>query len=314
MQAGAWWPVVALASRDGARARAAAGRLGIPRSYGSYEALLDDPDVEAVYIPLPNHLHVPWSARAAQAGKHVLCEKPIALTADEARELLPVRDRARVLIGEAFMVRTHPRWLRVRELVRSGRIGEPRMITGHFSYFRRDPGDIRSHLEFGGGALLDIGCYPVTLARWIFGAEPVEVMALIERDPELGVDRLCSAVLRFPKGQAGFSCGGQLVLHQRMEIMGTRGRIEVPIPFNTPGDRPTRLLVDDGRNLAGGGIEEIEFPAANQYQAQGEAFSRAIRGLGPVPVPLEDAVANMAVLDALFRSATTGRWEAPATG
>ena len=309
MQRGTLSRIVAIASREGAKAAAAARALGIPRSHGSYDALLADPDVEAVYIPLPNHLHVPWSVRAAAAGKHVLCEKPIARTAAEARELLAARDRAGVLVGEAFMVRTHPQWLRVRELVAAGRIGDLTHVHGHFSYYRRDPNDVRSKPEWGGGVLLDIGCYPVTLSRWLYNAEPVAVAAELERDPEFRVDRLVSALLEFPAGQASFTVAGQAAHHQRMQILGTKGRIEVEIPFNPPPDHAARLFVDDGRDLKGAGIETITLEPANQFTLQGDRFSEAVRGRGTVPVPLEDAIANMAVLDALFRAADTGRWE-----
>ena len=301
--------IEAIASRDPARAAAAAKSLGIPRSHGSYEALLADPGIEAVYIPLPNHLHVPWTIRAAEAGKHVLCEKPIACTAAEARSLLAVRDRTGVQIGEAFMVRSHPQWLKVRELLAAGRIGELRLVLGHFSYYRRDPNDVRSRVEYGGGVLLDIGCYPVTLSRWLFGSEPVEVAAVLERDPDFKVDRLVSGLLRFPSGQACFTVAGQAAPFQRMQLVGTRGRIEVEIPFNAPPDRRCRLLVDDGRDLVGGGVETVTVEAANQYTLQGDDFAAAVRGRGVLPVPVEDAVANLAVLDALFRAAESGRWE-----
>jgi predicted dehydrogenase len=311
MQRGHASRVVAIASRDEERARTAAEELGIPRAHGSYEALLEDPEVEAVYNPLPNHLHVPWSIRAAEAGKHVLCEKPVGLDAAEVRRLIATRDRTGVRIGEAFMVRTHPQWLAAREMVRSGRIGELRLVTGHFSYFKRDPGDIRSRPEYGGGALMDIGCYPVTLSRWLFGQEPRRVLALIERDPELGVDHLTAGLLDFPGGQASFTCSMQLVPFQRMQVMGTKGRVEVEIPFNAPPDRPCRILVDDGRDLSGAGAETVEFPAVDQYTLQGDRFSEAVRGRGEVPVPLEDSLANLAVIDALFRSAESGRWEVP---
>jgi predicted dehydrogenase len=311
MQRGRVSEVVAIASRDGERARAAAEELGIPRAHGSYEELLEDPEVEAVYNPLPNHLHVPWSIRAAEAGKHVLCEKPVGLDAAEVRRLIAARDRTGVRIGEAFMVRTHPQWLATRELVRSGRFGELRLVTGHFSYYKRDPGDIRSRPEYGGGALMDIGCYPVTLSRWLFGQEPRRVLALIERDSELGVDRLTAGLLDFPGGQASFTCSMQLVPFQRMQVMGTSGRIEVEIPFNAPPDHPCRILLDHGRDVHGSGIEVVEFPAVDQYTLQGDRFSEAVRGRGEVPVPLEDSLANLAVLEALFRSADSGRWEAP---
>jgi len=304
--------VAAIASRDERKARDAATSLGIPRVYGSYEALLDDPEIEAIYNPLPNHLHVPWSVRAADAGKHVLCEKPIALSSNEARELLAARDRTGVQIAEAFMVRTHPQWLAARELVANGRIGELRLISGHFSYYRRDPADIRSRAEFGGGALMDIGCYPIMLSRWIFGAEPTGVIADVERDPDFGVDRLASAILHFAAGQATFSCAGQLVPYQRMHIYGTRGRIEVEIPFNAPHDRPTRIMIDDGRELGGASAEVVAFPATDQFALQAERFSDAVRGVGTIAVPLEDSVANMAVIDALMRSSATRQWESPA--
>src|SRR6266550_1339301 len=303
--------VVAIASRDISKARAAASRLCIPRAYGSYQELIDDPDIEAIYNPLPNHLHVPWSIRAAEQGKHVLCEKPIALTAREARELLEARDRTGVQIGEAFMVRTHPQWLKVREIIASGRIGELRLIAGHFSYYRRDPGDIRSRVEWGGGALMDVGCYPITISRWLFDAEPTEVVGLIERDPDMKIDRMTSGLLRFEKGQATFSCATQLVPYQTMQIFGTTGRIAVEIPFNAPPRNECRIFVDDGSDLAGGGIEAIVFPAVDQYSVQADRFSEAIRGVGSVPVSLEDAMGNMAVIDALFRSAGSRAWEGP---
>jgi len=313
MQKSALAQVVAIASRDIAKSRAAANRLGIPRAYGSYQELIDDPDIDAIYNPLPNHLHVPWSIRAAERGKHVLCEKPIALTAREARELLEVRDRTGVQIGEAFMVRTHPQWHKVREIIASGRIGELRLITGHFSYYRRDPGDIRSRVEWGGGALMDVGCYPITISRWLFGAEPTEVMGLIDRDPDMQVDRLTSGMLRFERGQATFSCATQLVHYQAMQIFGTTGRIDVRIPFNPPPGDECRIFVDDGRDVEGSGIETITFPPVDQYTLQADRFSEAVRGVGSVPVSLEDAMGNMAVIDALFRSAESRQWERPAS-
>ena len=299
---------VAIASRDGAKARAAAMALGIPRAYGTYEELLADADVEAVYNPLPNHLHVPWSIRAAQAGKHVLCEKPIALTADEARSLVTTRDANGVQIAEAFMVRTHPQWREVKRLIEDGRIGELRLVTGHFSYYRRDPSDIRSNPAWGGGALMDIGCYPIFIARWMFGAEPTDVVAMIDRDPELEIDRLTSALLRFPAGQATFACGGQLVPYQRVNLYGERGRIDVEIPFNAPPDRQCRIFVDDGSKLGGASAVAVELPVADQYTLQADAFSEAVRGVGTVAVSLETAIGNMSVIDALFRSAIEGKW------
>lgn len=312
MQASARTPVVAIASRDRAKAETAARELGIARAYGSYEELLADSEVDAIYNPLPNHLHVPWTIRAAEAGKHVLCEKPIALSADEARQLLAVRQRTGVHIGEAFMVRSHPQWLAVREMVREGRIGTLRVVAGHFAYFKRDPNDVRSVPEWGGGGLMDVGCYPITMSRWLFGEEPESVVGSIDRDPELGIDRIASGLLRFPGGgQATFTCAMQLVHYQRMQLHGTSGRIELQIPFNAPNDRPCRIFVDDGSELGDSSARAIEFPAVDQYTLQAESFSAAIRGSAAVPVPLEDAIGNMAVIDAIFRSASSGRWERP---
>jgi predicted dehydrogenase len=311
MQRGEWCEIAAIASRYLPKAQQAAATLGIPKAYGSYEELLSDPDIEAVYNPLPNHLHVPWSIRAAEAGKHVLCEKPLALDAAEARQLLDAQTRTGVKMGEAFMVRTHPQWLRARELVRASRIGELRAVMGFFSYFNRDPANIRNVRAWGGGGLYDIGCYPINTSRFIFGEEPRRVVALLERDPEMQTDRLSSAMLDFPSGQAVFTCSTQLVPYQRMQICGTRGRIEIEIPFNAPPDRPCRLFVDDGSDLFGAAIQAETFPVCDQYTIQGDLFSRAVRGECEVPVPLADAVRNMAVIDALFRSAESGRWETP---
>jgi predicted dehydrogenase len=303
--------VVAIASRELAKAQTAATRLGIPRAYGSYEELIADRDVDVVYNPLPNHLHVPWSVRAADAGKHVLCEKPIAMSADEARQLRDARDRNGVVIGEAFMVRCHPQWLEVKRLVDSGAIGSLKLVSGHFSYSRRDPSDVRSHAEFGGGALMDIGCYPIMISRWLFGSEPIDVIGQIEYDPEFAVDRLGTALLRFANGQATFASAGQLVPYQKMQIFGTTGRIEVEIPFNTPPDRASRIFVDDGSRLGGLAAKAIEFPTADQYALQAERFVDAVRGDGSVPVSIDESIANMAVIDAIVLSGTSRRWEKP---
>jgi len=310
MQKGDWTEVVAIASRDIDQATKVAQQLGIPKAYGSYEELLADEEIEAIYNPLPNHLHVPWAMRAAEAGKHVLCEKPIGLNMEEAAQLLAVRDRTGMKIQEAYMVLTHPQWLATLELVKSGRIGELRTIHGFFSYFNQDSENIRNKVDIGGGALMDIGGYPITLARFIFREEPLRVVALIERDPKLGIDRLTSAILEFPAGQASFTCSTQLVPYQRMQLCGTRGRIEVEIPFNAPPDKPTRVFVHDGVDLAGSDPEVKEFPICDQYTIQADLFSRAILENSMQAIPLEDAVKNMAVIDAIFRSATSSAWEA----
>ena len=293
-------PVAAIASRSLEKAQRAADQLAIPRAYGSYEELLDDPDVEAIYNPLPNHLHVRWSVRALEAGKHVLCEKPIAMTAAEARTLRDAATRTGRLVGEAFMVRSHPQWHAVKRLVGDGRIGELQLVHGHFSYGRRAASDVRSRVEWGGGVLFDIGCYPITIARWMFGREPVSAVSAIERDPEFGVDRLTSGMLRFDRGHATFTVGGAMVPYQRIELFGDRGRIDVAIPFTPSAMTRARIVVND---------ETLELDAVDQYTLQGEEFSRAVRGEGSVPSTIDNAIANMSVIDALFRSAETASWQ-----
>jgi predicted dehydrogenase len=310
MQKGDWSEIAAIASRELHKAERAAQALGVPKAYGSYEELLADPTIEAIYNPLPNNLHVSWSIRAAEAGKHVLCEKPLSVTAEEAKSLLAVRDRTGVKIGEAFMVRRHPRWLRARGLVRAGRIGQLRVISSSFSYFNRDPGNIRNMPEYGGGALLDLGCYAVTLSRFMFGEEPARVIGLLERDPDAKTDRLASAILEFPSGQAVFTCSTQLAYHQRMALLGTTGRIEIERPVNPPNDQPTRILIDDNPgDPTGAGITAETIDTCDQFKIQGDLFSRAIREGGEVPVPLEDSIHNMRAIDAIFRSAESGKWE-----
>ncbi|HLK69219.1 MAG TPA: Gfo/Idh/MocA family oxidoreductase [Bryobacteraceae bacterium] len=309
MQRGKWCEIAAIASRDHSKAETAAESLGIPKAYGSYDQMLADPEIDAVYNPLPNHLHVPLSIRAAEAGKHVLCEKPIALNAVEALELIAARDRTGVIIGEAFMVQTHPQWNRTIEIVRSGRIGELRFAMGSFGYFNRVAENIRNIAAYGGGGLMDIGCYPIKTTRMVFGEEPIRVCGTLHRDPEFGTDILASAVLEYPSGQCIFGCSTQIVPNQSMQFFGTKGRIHLEIPFNAIPNETSRILIDDGRDLRGGGITVEEFAPCDQYTIQGDLFSRAIREGRRPPVPLEDSVRNMAVIDALFRSAESGKWE-----
>jgi predicted dehydrogenase len=307
MQKGELSAITAIASRDKRKAEDAATQLGIPKAYGSYEELLADPEIDAVYNPLPNNLHVPWSIQAAEAGKHVLCEKPISMTVADARRLLGVRDRAGVKIGEAFMVRTHPRWLRTRELVHAGRIGQLKLISGLFSYFNDDPANIRNIAESGGGALLDLGCYPITLSRFIFAQEPTEVFGTLERDPQTKTDILTSAILKFPSGQSQFTCSTQLAYFQRMQFAGTKGRIEIGFPINPPADQPSCISIGPLK----GPSEDIDvetFPYVDQFTVQGDAVSKAILENTQVPVPLEDSIKNMAVIEAVRRSAESLKW------
>lgn len=310
MQLGEYCSVTAIASRQLEKAQAAARRLGIEKTYGSYEELLADPDVDAVYLPLPNHLHVPWAIKALKAGKHVLCEKPIGLNAAEAQELLEAsRKFPRLKVMEAFMYRHHPQWQWAKKRVSEGKIGELRTIQSFFSYYNSDPNNIRNKADIGGGGLMDIGCYCISLSRFIFGAEPRRVCGIREEDPNMKVDRLTSAILEFSSGTSTFTCATQLVPYQRVNIFGTKGRIEIEIPFNTPSDRPCKVWYGDGNR-----VEEVILGVCNQYTIQGDLFSRAVLKDKEVPVPLEDAVANMQVIEAIISSARSRSWVNVETG
>jgi len=298
--------LAAIASRDPARARAVAAEFGIPRAYGSYEELLADPEVSVVYNALPNHLHVAWSIKALEAGKHVLCEKPVGVTAAEAQALLDVaRRHPRQKIMEAFMYRLHPQWRRAVRIVRDGGVGEPLVVQSFFSYFNDDPRDVRNQADLGGGALMDIGCYCISIARLVFGANPRRVVGLIDTDPRFATDRMTSALLDFGRQTSSFTCATQLQPYQRAHIVGTEGRIELEIPFNAPPDRPCRLWHQRGDQL-----NEIALEVCDQYTLEGDELSRAILDDTPVPTPLEDAVANMRAIDALVASARSGGWVA----
>ena len=304
IQAAEHCEVVAIASREEALATRVATELGIPTAHGSYEALLADPEVDAVYVPLPNHLHATWSIAAAQAGKHVMCEKPLATTVPDAERMIEAAERAGVHLMEAFMYRLHPSWLAVRELVASGRIGRLVAVQSWFSYHNDDPSNIRNILEAGGGALYDIGCYNVNLSRMLFGSEPDRVEAIIVRDAVGGTDIVTSGVLGFEGGIASFTCSTRAETDQRVHVYGTTGRIAVEIPFNIPPDRPTRVFVSAGGDPpVAPDTETLTFEAADPYTVEAEAFATAILDGRPVPVPPADAIANLRVIDAIFRAA-----------
>lgn len=305
MQKGKNLEVSAIASRDVAKANIVAQQLGIPKIYGSYEDLLTDPDVDAIYNPLPNHLHVPWTIKALEAGKHVLCEKPIGLNAREAQRLIEASSEyPHLKVMEAFMYRFHPQWIKAKELVQSGAVGKVKTLQSFFSYFNIDPLNIRNKADLGGGALMDIGCYCISFPRFIFDEEPGKVVGTMDRDPILLTDRLTSAQLDFPSGKTStFTCSTQLMPFQRALIFGDQGQIEVEIPVNAPPDQEARIVLRTRDKT-----EVFTFPPVDQYTLQGEAFSRAILNDSIVPSPLTDALNNMKVIDAIVQSAETGQW------
>ena len=308
MQKGQYSQVGAIASRSLDSAQKVASDLGIPKAYGSYEELLADPEIEAIYNPLPNDHHVAWTLAAARAGKHVLCEKPFSMNAKEAEQLREVASKVHIM--EAFMVRFHPQWQRARELVRSGALGELRTVQAFFSYFNRQSDNIRNRAEVGGGALYDIGCYAVVAGRFLFESEPLRVITLVDRDPDFQTDRTTSALLDFGGGRRlDFTVSTQSVPFQRLQAIGTKQRLELVIPFNAPLGGSTDLLLDDGSQIGGVSAMRETLPPCDMYTLQADAFSQAVRGEIPLPYGLDDAICNMRILDALFKSDQSGRWE-----
>ena len=307
MQQGKLSEIVAIASRTHESAREAAKNLKIPKAFGSYQDLLDDTSIDAVYIPLPNHMHVPWTIKALAANKHVLCEKPIALTATEAKELLKETEKfPHLKVMEAFMYRHHPQWIQALELINGGGIGMVKTVHSFFSYYNDDPENIRNMVDIGGGGLMDIGCYCISLARLIFDEEPQRVFGKIEYDPGFETDRICSGILDFVQGTSTFTCSTQLVPYQRVNVFGTQGRIEIEIPFNAPPDKPCKMLFQNNEI-----IEEIEIKICDQYTIQGDLFSLSVLKNEKVPTPIEDAVENMKVLEAVIQSAEKEEWCTP---
>ena len=300
--------VDAIASRDLSRARAAAAKLGIPKAYGSYEELLADPDVDAIYNPLPNHLHIDWTIEALKAGKHVLCEKPFGMNAKDAARVLKHAGTRHVM--EAFMIRFHPQWLKARDLIRSGKIGELKAVQVFFAYNNVDPKNIRNMADIGGGAALDIGGYGILSGRFTFEAEPKRIVSLVDRDPNFGTDRLMSIIADFGEGrQLTFTISTQIAAHQRVTLAGTKGRIEILIPFNAPQAAPVKIILDNGSKLGGESSKEIVIRSSDQYAEEADAFAKAVLGETELPYGPEDGVKMMKIIDAMFRSEKTGRWE-----
>lgn len=299
--------VQALASRSLEKAKAAADQLGIPRYFGSYEELIQDPEIDAIYIPLPNDLHVEYTLKCIEAGKHVLCEKPLALKSEEVNQLIAARDKHQVKVGEAFMVKSHPQWQKARELISQGVLGKVSLVHGFFSYHNTKPENIRNQPEHGGGAIWDIGCYPVFTSRYVLDEEPLRVMASIEYDQEFGTDKMANVILEFPSARAVFSVSTQLVPHQKIQFFGDRKQMEIKIPFNAPPDRACEIQIHQG-DLFNEKSEMLSIEICNQYTLQAEAFSKAILENTEVPVSLENARANGKILEAIFLSAKENRW------
>ena len=314
MQQSSLLKVAAIASRNLDSAQEHATRLGVPRAYGSYEELLADPAIEVVYIPLPNPMHVEWSIKAMEAGKHVLCEKPVAMNAQEAERLIPVRDRTGKLIEEGFPFVNHPQWHFIRKTIADDVIGKVRGVTAMMAYNNMDPANLRNRPDMGGGALYDAGCYVIQAVRLTFAAEPVRVMALFDIDPNFGTDRMISATLEFKEGHATFICSTQAGpttggSHQQFGVLGGKGWLRADFPFSHSTPSYCRISIGDTASLGGLPAREEAFNAVNQYQLQAERFSRLVRGQKVEAFPIENAVANMKVIDALFRSGKSKNWE-----
>jgi len=297
--------VLGIGSENSDFAKTIASQHGIERVYDSYDKVLEDPEIEAVYIPLPNHLHVEWSIKALAAGKHVLCEKPIGLNSTEAEKLLEASEQfPHLKIMEAFMYRHHSQWHKVKSIVEMGIIGKIRSVNLFFSYYNTDPNNIRNRIEVGGGALMDIGCYCISFSRFILNKEPEKVIGMMDMDPEMKTDRLTSGILSFSTGTtASFTCSTQLMPYQRVNIVGENGRIEVETPVNAPTDRMTHVWIHT-REF----IEEVTFNPENQYTLQADHFSRAIIEDRTIEFALNDSIQNMRVIDAIVRSNKEGRW------
>lgn len=302
--------LAAIASRDAARASEVAQQFDIPRTYSSYEALLADPDIDAIYNPLPNHLHVPMTLMALEAGKHVLCEKPLALTFAEADRLTDTARRCGKIVAEAYMTRHHPQWRRAKALVQAGRIGRLTGIQVLFSYCNTDPANVRNQADIGGGGLNDIGCYAIDAARFFFDSEPEALTATMDRDPAFGTDRLTTGAVRFSNGRhLGFTVATQSALVQQLTLLGTEGYITLDAPFNCPPDHAAHLVIDTGADLLGGGREVETIAPADQYRAQAESFTDQVLTGAPMPSSSADICRNAAALETLARAAETGRWE-----
>ncbi|MEX0882226.1 MAG: Gfo/Idh/MocA family oxidoreductase [Cyclobacteriaceae bacterium] len=307
MQNNELFEVYGIASRSNERAEAFAKELGIPKTFGSYEEMINDPEIDVIYNPLPNDLHVPYTLECIEAGKHVLCEKPMTLNAEEIEPLIKARNKHNVKVGEAFMVASSRQWVKARELVQKGYLGKIKAVNGFFSYYNVNKDNIRNIPENGGGAIWDIGCYPVFTSRFVLGKEPGRVVAMLEYDPNFRTDKLGSVLLDFHGIQMTFTVSTQLVPYQRMLFFGEEKILEVRIPFNAPLDKSNEIYIHDG-NFLDPRPEKISLPVSNQYTEQAIDFSNAILNNTDVPVSLENARENAKILQAIFASDKLEKW------
>ena len=296
--------VVAMASRNPIKSKEAAQEFDIPIFALSYDELISSDEVDAIYIPLPNHLHSEWTIKALEAGKPVLCEKPLAMDAQEAKQMADLSIKLGVPLMEGFMYRFHPLWQHIRNIIRTNQIGQINAIHTIFSYNNPSPTNIRNIKEYGGGALMDIGCYAISVPRFLLGREPKKVMATMVKHPEFKTDMHTSALLDFGDVNASFFVSTGSEAFQKVEIIGSAGTITVPIPFNTYVDTPSTITVNTGQ-----GERKVEFPTCDPYGIMFDAFSESLIEQKPVPVPIEDAIHNMKVVDAVVASAKSGTWE-----
>ena len=286
--------IEAIASRYLSRAQSVADQFQIKKAFGSYEDMLLDSNIEAIYIPLPNRLHVEWIIKSLEVGKHVLCEKPIGMNSSEMMLLNKTKRKyPELCVMEAFMYKFHPQWKKVKALIASGSIGELIHLQTHFSYAQLDPNNIRNQKKMGGGSLYDIGCYAISLARWLFKEEPIKVKGLSQYDSEMKIDRLTSGILQFRKGSATFTCGTQMERFQVAHIFGSKGKIDVKYPFNCL-DREACIIVSQGNDTY-----QILFKPSNAYSLQVDHFSKAIRNLEPLLISISDSINNIRVIERL---------------
>ncbi|SMO60694.1 Predicted dehydrogenase [Saccharicrinis carchari] len=296
--------IYGIASRNPKKAEAFAQKFDIEKVYADYQELIEDPIIDFVYIPLPNHLHLEWVVKAAEAGKHILCEKPIALNAQEAMQCIEAAQKNKVQLMEAFMYKFHPLWIYAKEVITTNQIGRIMYIHTSFAYHNPAPDNIRNIKEFGGGALMDIGCYAISSSRFLLDAEPQRVMAIHQQHPEFKTDTLGSAIMDYDGRHASYTVSTLSQANQGVDIVGSSGRIRIPVPFNTYVDTPSEIIINTAQ-----GERSVSFAVCDQYGLMFDAFSECLIKKMPLPIEPTDVLNNMKVIDAVFKSAQSQQWE-----